>query len=104
MISNVLHHCGKRVFLPIFVLSLVLVGILSNMMKVSFSFLQNNKPHSKRCEGKGYLIHFSFAELSQQQMALLSFSTWSTFVYTNQTSTPPLENHLPLPIHLSHYV
>lgn len=62
-------------------------------MNISFSSLQNNKPHSKRSEGKGYLIHFSFSELSQQHVALFSFSTWSSFVYTNQSSTPPLGNH-----------
>lgn len=58
MMSNVLHHCGKRVLLPIFVLSLLLVGISSKVMNTSFSILQN-KLHSKRPEGKGPILSTS---------------------------------------------
>lgn len=52
VMSNVLHQSGKRALSPTFVLSLLLVGILSKVMNRSFSFLEKSKPHSRRPEGR----------------------------------------------------
>lgn len=74
MMSNVLHYCGKRVLLPTFVLSLLLVGILSKVTKANFYFLQNNEPHSKRPEGKG-------TTLSTSSLLKCPNSTWPCFLF-----------------------
>ena len=75
MMSNVLPQYGKRVLSPTFVLSLLLVGILSKAMNIIFSFLQNSKPHSKRPEGREAIISSTSPVLD------CSNSTWPCFLF-----------------------
>lgn len=63
----------EKVLLPTFVLSLLLVGILSKVTKANFYFLQNNEPHSKRSEGKG-------TTLSTSSLLKCPNSTWPCFL------------------------
>lgn len=83
MMSNVLHQHGKRLITyfciyvgvyPTSVLSLLLVGILSKVMNIIFSLLQNSKPHSKRPEGRG-------ATSSTSPVLDCSKSTWPCFLF-----------------------
>lgn len=73
MMSNDVHQHGKRVLSPTFVLNLLLVGILSKAMNMSFSFLQNSKPHSKIPEAKG-------ATSSTSHVLNCFSSTWPCFL------------------------